>query len=74
MIEKCTVKIDTNHPHDAINILIRLTKIYTDWLDYEANKATSIIECISGTTDSEIDKAIKVFQEHFGEYVTLKIT
>jgi hypothetical protein len=74
MIEKCTVKIDTNHPHDAINILIRLTKIYTDWLDYEANKATSIIECISKTTDSEIDNAIKVFLEHFGEYVTLKIS
>ena len=74
MIEKCTEKIDTTQPHDAINILTRLTKIYTDWLDYEANKATSIIECISGTTDSEIDKAIKVFQEHFGEYVTLKIT
>jgi len=74
MIETCTVKIDTNHPHDAINTLIRLTKIYTGWLDYEANKATSIIESISETTDSEIDKAIKVFQEHFGAYVELKIT
>ena len=74
MIDKCTVKIDTNNPHDAINILTRLTKIYTGWLDYEANKATSIIECIGGTTDSNINEAIKVFQEHFGEYVTLKIT
>ena len=74
MIEKCTVKIDTNHPHDAINILTRLTKIYTHWLDDEANKATSSIESISKTTDGEIDKSIKVFQAHFGEYVTLTIT